>query len=100
MTRVALFVACILLTYVEAAVTRNRSGTVSPRKGVCVAPEYFQCSDLSGLPGASWYYNWGTQPSPLSHPECEGVPQPEAPGQIRAVGMLISICPSVSYKLI
>ena len=65
----------------EGGARQNTTATVSQRKGVCIAPEFYQCSDLSGLPGASWYYNWGTQPSPLSHPECDGVPVPESPGQ-------------------
>ena len=79
MLNFAFFVAFISLTFCEATHNTSRSG--SPRKGVCIAPEYYQCSDLAGLPGASWYYNWGTQPSHLSHPECDGVPQPESPGQ-------------------
>ena len=77
----AFFFAFLSMTLCEATVIQNTSRTVSPRKGVCIAPEYYQCSDLAGLPGASWYYNWGTQPSHLSHPECDGVPQPESPGQ-------------------
>ena len=46
----------------------------SPRKGVCIAPEYFQCGDTAALPGAAWWYNWGTQPS-----QCGGEGEP-APG--------------------
>ena len=48
--------------------------TASPRKGVCIAPEYFQCGDTAALPGAAWWYNWGTQPS-----QCGGEGEP-APG--------------------
>lgn len=80
MTNLAIFVIFISLAVIsEAAARRNTSAPVSQRKGVCIAPEYYQCSDLSGFTGASWYYNWGTQPSPLGHPECDGVPVPESP---------------------
>ena len=46
------------------------------KKGVCIAPEYFQCDDVSALPGVSWYYNWGTHPNNLDHAECNGKPIP------------------------
>ena len=48
--------------------------TASSKKGVCIAPEYFQCGDTAALPGAAWWYNWGTQPS-----QCGGEGEP-APG--------------------
>merc|ERR1712227_703237 len=80
MTNLAIFITFISLAVLsEAAPRRNTSAPVSQRKEVCIAPEYYQCSDLSGFTGASWYYNWGIQPSPLDHPECAGVPVPESP---------------------
>ena len=51
--------------------------TRSPKKGVCIAPEYFKCDDVSAFTGIGWYYNWGTHPNGQDHPECTGHPPPE-----------------------
>ena len=52
--------------------------TISSKKGVCIAPEYFRCEDVAAMTGVSWYYNWGPHPSDQDHPECHGHPPPQS----------------------
>ena len=56
---------------VTSSSSKNSTST-STKKGLCVAPEFFLCGDVTAFTGISWYYNWGTNPVHEDHPECEG----------------------------
>lgn len=65
----------LILTILSVECTTfNR--TRSSKRGICIAPEYFKCDDVSAFTGISWYYNWGTHPNGQDHPECSGHPPP------------------------
>ena len=66
----------LLLPSLALAAGVGGNVTSSSKKGVCIAPEYFQCGDTAALPGAAWWYNWGTQPS-LCGGEGEPAPGPQ-----------------------
>merc|ERR1712013_82393 len=56
----------------STSTNNNTSTSTSTKKGLCVAPEFFLCGDVTAFTGISWYYNWGTNPVHEDHPECEG----------------------------
>ena len=72
-----LLVLCVvhlhLCSILHSTSTNNNTSTsTSTKKGLCVAPEFFLCGDVTAFTGISWYYNWGTNPVHEDHPECEG----------------------------
>jgi len=73
----SLFILLSLTALVEIeCLQTNVTEKQASKKGVCIAPEYFQCNDVASLNGVSWWYNWGTYPSNLDHPECDQIPAP------------------------
>ena len=60
---VTLLILLLVFDYGCASATNTTNVKASARKGVCIAPEYFRCEDVSALSGVSWYYNWGTHPN-------------------------------------
>jgi len=73
---VTLLILLLVFDYGCASANNTTNVKASARRGVCIAPEYFRCEDVSALSGVSWYYNWGTHPNNQDHPECHGHPVP------------------------